>query len=182
MPDDSLAADPVALSLNYDDYFLLLGQRDQVNKEFDALGSIVMTANMNVEVLMQNLLEKKKRSIARIDASQVGQLYLASMLEEAPTYEIEAIVKRITTGSRVKTLREETNVVLTHYSHNVNTITLPENARKMLCWKIVETLKQKLKTKTILGLEMKGLDDSDIFVCEVILEELVWLQNRIKAE
>lgn len=180
MQQDALNDNSFNLRLIYDDYFLLLKERDKVNQEFNALGSIVLTANMNIGVLMQNTLEKKKRALARIDASQVGQLHLTSILEEAPIEDIGNIIHRITLGAKVSTLRQEINNELVAYSGNIANITLPHNARRMLYWKIVETLKEKLKSKTMLLAEVKGHEEIDMFICEVVLEELIWLQTQIK--
>lgn len=165
--------------LNNDDYSVLLAKKDEVSIEMQALGSIVLTTNMNVQVLMKDIVEKKKRSIARIDASTVGRIFLSKMIQEAEINELSFLIRRSKVAERLTSLRNKTNEEMTIYQELLRNQNLEDRHTKVLVWKFIKTKQKEMQSKATLGLSINEVDDIDIFVGTIIVEELHWLKQYI---
>ena len=168
--------------LTYTDYGDLIRQRDMVSNEMEALGTIVLTANMDVQILMADMVQKKKRAIARIDASVGGQMFLNELLETAPVNELPVIVNRIKTGASITVLRGKVNTELTVFQNHLQLMGVVGKQYNVLVWKFLSKQQKLLKDKNKFDNDVSYVDEINLFATTVICEEITLLQTVIQNQ
>lgn len=169
--------------LDYSNYSFLLTLRDAATKEVKAMQRIVATANMNPEVLLKDVLEKKRRSIARIDASAEGREFLAGLVETEPSADLSKILKRLRIGSNLYKKRSILNQELIDYQTKCVEISSSVVERRVLLVRFIDSKLASLKDILIELLK----DESDVsineaFVKTVLIEELEVLRKQVNRK
>jgi hypothetical protein len=164
--------------LDFSDYPRLLALRDEVSREYDAMGSIVLTANMQVEVLMRDVLDKKRRAIARIDASSEGRKFLSNLVENGDDEELDAVLRRLRIGNKLFKRRVSLNNEICDYQKQLRGVNVSDKDFRILCARFVNTRIAFLKqmNEGFSDLEQTSIDS---FVTLVLIEELEWLLIEI---
>lgn len=165
--------------LNYSNYVDLLRLRDEVVVEYNAMGDIVLTANMQVHVLMKNVLEKKKRAIARIDASVEGQQFLGSLVEQSGQDVLPKVLRRLRTGDLLNKKRQVLNRELFYYQKSLNTFGVTDRERRMLLLRFIGKRVEAYNSIAESFFVSDGVDSVDGFVFQILGEELVWLSETV---
>lgn len=174
----SLGSSEGLFILEFSDYPRLLALRDDVVREYDAMGSIVLTANMQVEVLMRDVLDKKRRAIARIDASSEGRQFLSHLVENGDVEELDAVLRRLRIGAKLYKRRISVNNELVEYQRQLQVLGVTGKDYRVLCGRYVFGRIDVLKK---MHEQFSELEDNSVdgFVSLVLVEELEWLLTNI---
>lgn len=121
-PDDNgngvgeLINSPKHYLLGMSPYNSLIEQKNDIQKQYSALASIVSTTNMNPKVLMKQSLLERRKILLRIDASTTGEAFLQQMVVENKD-ETTVFADRLALGKLLQQKRKDINTRF--YLHQV---------------------------------------------------------------
>ena len=161
--------------LHYSNYNFLLELRDKTQREFDATSVVVVTTNMDYYILMENILNKKKRAIARIDSSEEGRAFLTLLIRDGEEHELDTLLKRLRVGSRIYKRRLIVNKDLINFQTQIQELAENNKDFRILVARFISNKIQFFKEL------QNNVDETvdDIFVYSVIIEELEWLFKKV---
>lgn len=162
--------------LDYNDYSYLLGLKDKAQQDYDAMGAVVLTANMNVQVLMKDVLDKKKRAIARIDSSKEGRSFLKEQVNTSSEKELDTLLRRLKIGSMLYKRRKDVNTELINFQKQCFAVLSSPSEHTVSVVRFVRTRKDFYYG---LSQHFTDEDDDDKFVILTLIEELDLLLKEI---
>ena len=172
------------VTLNQCSYYELMGMKDEVLKESDAMQTIVAMATMKPEVLMADLRSKKKRIIARIDATPEGTKFLIKSLRTEPDEDAKEIYRsRIKVGKDLAKQREKINKEFVIYQKGWNKFTLTRFQRANVLNKFLNSKIDFITSTTQSLLEVTNNTDHPlVFVNSVLVDELIETKEKIEKD
>lgn len=162
--------------LDYNDYNYLLGLRDKAQQDYDAMGAVVLTANMNVEVLMKDVLDQKKRAIARIDSSKEGRTFLKEQVNLSSEHELDTLLRRLKIGSMLFKRRKDVNTELIDFQRQCFSVISSPSEHTLSVVRFVKARRDFYKG---LSEHFADEDNDDKFVLLTLIEELDLLLKEI---
>jgi hypothetical protein len=166
--------EPQYFRLNDIKYSQLVSKKEEILREVEAMQVIVSAASMNPLVLMRDVLNKKKRIIARIDATDEGQKFLMDSIRSEEQWDSKRVLaRRLKISKALSRQRDEINVELADYQKGWNKFSIADEQKKSILTRYIEA-KVAFLTSTSEGLvSITGdIDNIAVFLNMVLIDEL----------
>jgi len=152
-----------------------------VVKEGKAMETIVIIATMKPEVLMADVNSKKKRIIARIDATPEGTKFLiTSIKKENDQDAIEVYKRRIQVGKDLTQHRQKLNLEFVAYQKGWDRFPLTREQKSEILSRFIEAKIKLLSSTNQSLLAVTGDKDNIIvFLNTILIDELTETQEKI---
>lgn len=162
------------LTLGRVSYRDLIQRRHEVYKEIDAMAVLVSMASMNVDVLMAEVLAKKKHVNMRIDSTPEGHRMLSDALRYTSDGDVSMEVKtRLRVAQRLKVIRDGIDLELVSYQQGWDRFPITQLEKDSVLQKFILN-KLNYFSSTIPSLvesEFSGTD-MEAEIHQVVVEEL----------
>lgn len=163
---------------NINIYVILLLKRKEIYKEVEAMQAIVTLATMNQQVLMADVLAKKKRITTRIDSTPEGHRTLREAAKcNAEGLVGQEVIARLQASHRLTEVNEALDNELQTYQTGWNKFPIAATERINMLHRYLDNKINYYMETTIMLANTEVQQEA--YVYEIIIEELKELQYTI---
>lgn len=168
-------------------YQLLIVKKEEADKAYEALATIVETTNMNPDVLLRDVRFQKRKIVSVIDSTAEGKTFLISLLKSLGGNDNEKVMvsERLSLGRQISRRRKSLNKKLIKYQWELLKTPLDDKARIV---SFALFLKQELKD--ILSCLKTTKHETEAIILSILMDELnmvkqevfQWLKNNLEEK